>query len=113
MANHVNLSAQDAAAVEEFVRRVREAVGTNLITLKLFGSKARGQDVQDSDIDVLVVVRDDRVAAEDLVLDIAFEVNVPHGVYISPRVVTAAMLADPVWRSTAFVHAVEREGVPL
>ncbi len=113
MPNHVNLSAQDAAALEEFVRRVREALGANLVALKLFGSKARGEGGADSDIDVLVVADDMSVEVEDRVLDVAIDVGLAHEVYVSPRVIARAVLDDPVWKITPFLLAIEKEGVLL
>jgi uncharacterized protein len=84
-----------------------------VVEMRLFGSRARGDAATDSDIDVLVVVRGDRVEAEDRVIDLAFDVNVANDVYISPRVLTADSLRDPMWRTTLFVQTLEREGVPL
>ena len=80
--------------------------------MRLFGSKAAGRDVPDSDIDILVVVRAASVAVEDQVLAIAFEVNLTHDVYISPRVIARATLDDPVWRITPFLRAA-LAGVPV
>ena len=107
------LSHQESAALREFAARIRAALGANLRDLRLFGSKARGDARPDSDLDVLVVVAGDRVDAEDRAIDIAFDVNVARDLYISPRVVTAESLADPVWRTTLFVQTVAREGVAL
>lgn len=107
------LGAREESAVREFAAAVRAALGANLVELRLFGSRARGEARPDSDIDVLVVVSNDRVDAEDRAIDAAFDVNLAYDLYISPRVVTAASLRDPVWRTTAFVQTVEREGVPL
>lgn len=107
------LSRRESDALREFSTRIRAALGANLRELRLFGSKARGDARPDSDIDVLVIVGDDRVRAEDLAVDIAFDVNVASDLYISPRVVTAVSLADPVWRTTLFVQTVTREGVAL
>jgi predicted nucleotidyltransferase len=107
------LSQRESEALREFSTRIRAALGANLQELRLFGSKARGDARPDSDLDVLVVVGDDRVRAEDLAVDIAFDVNVASDLYISPRVVTAESLADPVWRTTLFVQTVTREGVAL
>jgi predicted nucleotidyltransferase len=109
----LSLSRPAAAALDEFAREVRASLGSNLEALKLFGSTARGEAAPDSDLDVLVVVTGDRVTAEDAVLDIAFDVNLAHGVYISPRVIERAVLDHPVWRITPFVQSLEREGIPL
>jgi predicted nucleotidyltransferase len=107
------LTPRDRAALDEFCRRTRAALGANLLELRLFGSKARGDAVTDSDLDVLLVVEQDRAAAEDRVLDVAFDVNLAHDVYISPRVVSHAVMVDPVWRLTALLRAIERESVLL
>src|ERR1700730_12139534 len=92
-------------AVEEFVKRLRQALSSNVLDVRLFGSEARGEATSESDIDVLVVVQPDtgRVSFEDCIIDIAFDVNLEFGVYISPRVVTPGILNDPVWRETALI----------
>ncbi len=104
---------RDRRALEEFARSVRSRLAGNVVAVKLFGSKARGDASPDSDLDVLVVVAGERVRAEDAILDIAFDVNLEYDVYISPRVVERAVFEHPVWRITPFVQALEREGVPL
>ena len=109
----MKLKSKDAVALEEFVARVRAVLGNNLAEVKLFGSKATGRDQPDSDIDVLVAVEKGGVEVEDEVLDIAFETNLKHEVYISPRVIDRTTLADPVWSITPFLKAIAREGIPL
>ncbi len=92
----VHLTDPHRQALDEFTRTVRARLGQNLVTLTLFGSRARGDAAPDSDIDVLVVVTERRLEAEDLVLDIAFDVNLAHDVYISPRVIERSTLEHPV-----------------
>jgi len=111
--SNLRLKPQEARALEEFVRKVRERLGENLVALKLFGSNATGRGAADSDLDVLVAVCVSDGKVEDQVLDVAFEVNVAHEVYISPRVISTTILEDRMWRITPFLQAIEREGIPL
>ena len=103
------------AALDEFVQRLRRDLRDAIVDLRLFGSVARGDAAADSDIDVLVVVQPDhgRAALETRVVDIAFDVNLAFDVFISPTVVTPAILNHPVWRETPFIETVLREGVAL
>jgi predicted nucleotidyltransferase len=102
-------------ALQRFVTRLRETLPRNIQEVRLFGSEARGEATPESDIDVLVVVQPDneRVRLEDRIIDIAFDVNLEFGVYISPRVLTTQMLNDPVRRETPFLKNVAREGIAL
>ena len=45
-------------AVLAFARRARRELGDRIVHIILYGSRARGDYTEDSDIDVLVVVRD-------------------------------------------------------
>ena len=52
-------------AIGEFVRRLRGAEGDNLLRVVLFGSLARGEAREDSDVDVFVLLKEyDRTGAE-------------------------------------------------
>ena len=113
MSRRIKLKSKDAAALEEFLRKTRAALGNNLVEVKLFGSKATGKDQRDSDIDVLVVVKKNGVEIEDRVLDIAFDVNLKHDVYISPRVLDRSILSDPFWSITPFLRAIAKDGISL
>src|SRR2546430_12911067 len=113
MNRRVKLKSRDAAALEEFLQSLRSALGKNLLEAKLFGSKATGRDQSDSDIDVLVVVNRNGAKTEDRVLDIAFDVNLKHDVYISPRVIDLSTLSDPVWGITLLLRAIAKQGISL
>ena len=103
------------SALAEFVKQLRAELSANLVDVRLFGSEARGEATPESDIDVLVVVQPDneRAALEDRAIDIAFDVNLEFGVYISPRVITPGILNDPVWRETPFIRNVAGTSIPL
>ena len=68
---------------------------------------------KDSDIDVAVLVDHPDVADRETLIDLATDVNVVRGVYVSPRLIPLDVLHHPVWRLTGFLRAVEQEGVPV
>ena len=107
--------AQLRTVLRELQAGLQKLYGKNTPLILLYGSYARGQAHRDSDIDILVVVQpdDDRARLERVAVDTAFDVNLQHDVYISPRVLTPGILADPVWGQTPFLKAVQRESVAL
>jgi len=107
------LGPHQVAALQEFASAVRDLLGSRLIALKLFGSQARGEAAPDSDLDVLVAVEEESPALENAILDLAFQVNLAHEVYISPRVIARRVFEDPVWGSTPFIRTLQAEGAPL
>ena len=107
------LNVKHTEALEAFAGAVRRLLGARLVELKLFGSHARGDAAPDSDLDVLVLVEQASSALENQVLDLAFDVNLAHDVYISPRVIGRRIFEDPVWRQTPFIRALEAEGAAL
>ena len=113
MTSSRTLTARHTEALEEFAGAVRRLLGESLVLLKLFGSHARGDAAPDSDLDVLVLVEQASPALENEVLDLAFDVNLAHDVYISPRVIGRRVFEDPVWRHTPFIRALETEGAAL
>jgi predicted nucleotidyltransferase len=45
-------------AIGELIEKLRETYGENLVKVILYGSKARGDQTDDSDIDIMVVLGD-------------------------------------------------------
>jgi predicted nucleotidyltransferase len=81
-------------AIKEFLQRLREAEGDNLLQVNLFGSVARGRDNEGSDIDVFILLKDygktgtEKVTIKERILDMASaveEIN-DYQVYISPLI---------------------------
>jgi predicted nucleotidyltransferase len=51
------LTPDECAGLTTFVERLRQRYGDDLLRVRLFGSKARGDYREESDLDLLVVVR--------------------------------------------------------
>lgn len=108
------LSKNDRQAVEEFVQRAKMEFLDEIREIKLFGSKIRkGASTTESDIDVLIIVKDNKDSINDKVIDIAFEVNLKYDVYISPRILPESVFKNLLWRTTPFIQNLEKEAIAV
>jgi predicted nucleotidyltransferase len=73
-------------AFEEFAERLNQSLTGPVDRIMLFGSVARGEEVEESDVDVLVVLEDKELKEE--VFEISFKTTLDFDVYISPKVVS-------------------------
>ncbi|MFO7650862.1 MAG: nucleotidyltransferase domain-containing protein [bacterium] len=112
MARYVRLKPNEQAAVNRLKEVLTRDFG--LARLVLFGSKARGDSHRESDIDVIIVLRDEfdwRV--KHAIFDICFDISLEHDVLLQPVVFSLADYDKPVTRATPLLLAVEEEGVPV
>lgn len=58
----------------------------------------------------MIVVCDSDPAIEDIIIDIAYEVNLCFELYLSPKVITISNLENALWKATSFIQSIEREG---
>jgi predicted nucleotidyltransferase len=71
------LSDSEAAAIREFVAKARALLGPELRAVRLFGSRARGEGHEHSDIDLALVVGSYGRARRHTIYDLAFDVGWP------------------------------------
>lgn len=99
--------------LEDFKRQVSSSLGDLVVEHRLFGSRARGEGDEDSDLDVLVLTRRIDVPIKNAVWDIANDILLQHDVNISPLVMTADNYRLLVSRERLLALDIEREGVLL
>jgi predicted nucleotidyltransferase len=81
--------------------------------LKLFGSKARGDDKPDSDIDVLVIVTTDDWRICDVVYDIVTDIFLQTDISISPKVISKKFLEQLRKEDTFFLRNISRDAISV
>lgn len=93
-------------AFEDFAEKAEMELGDSLEKLVLYGSVARGEEHDESDVDVFAVVEDkeDKEVLEDL----AFDVSVEHGVFMVPLIKTSDEFREK--RGSIFLREVEDSG---
>jgi len=89
--------------------------GDRLSDMRLYGSYARGSQNVDSDIDILILLDMDSLEARKhlgKICEIAFEIDLNHGVILSP-VVRSKNDYDERKELPGFYNNVMREGVSI
>jgi hypothetical protein len=112
---YVQIPASAPAGVLSAVHDAMDSfgLGSNLLELRLYGAKARGEARDDAAFEVAVIVTTDRGKVEEQVVRAAFDVGTAHDVHLSLRILTPERLTDPMWRMTGFVREIERDGISL
>ncbi len=97
--------------LKEFRERTGQLYGKRLKGVVLFGSWAREEATQDSDIDLAIVLEGDVVPGKEIdrMIDIITEINLSYGVLLSVYPVSEKNYAT---LNSPLVLNLRREGVP-
>jgi predicted nucleotidyltransferase len=109
----MTMPAATSAAVGDLASWLRARFGSRLTRVVLFGSHARGEASEHSDVDVLVVV-EDLGSAETRDID-AFvgDVLTRTDILLSPLVLSGARYRDLCARERRLVAEIDRDGIPV
>ena len=107
------LSPAEAAAVREFVAGLRELFATELRHVRLFGSRARGEGHEHSDLDIALIVAPGGWARRYMVYDLAFDVGLEHSVNLAPLILEEQQFRELKRRERRLALDIEREGITL
>ena len=113
MAAAMTLTVKEKSVLRQFKDSVEHLLGRQLIELKLFGSKARGDDRPDSDIDVLVIVTDDDWHICDSLYDIATDIFLQTDIFISPKVISKSRFEQIQKEDTFFSRNISRDAIAV
>jgi predicted nucleotidyltransferase len=105
------LDPADRCLVEAFRDRVREQLGPRLRDLRLFGSKVRGDDHEESDLDILVLVDALDEATFDAIIEVASALRGPS--LVSPHVREFDAYHAPRSRASGFYQEMREQSVRL
>lgn len=79
--------------------------------MKVFGSRARGDATEESDLDVLVIVEFLDHAAEVFISECAWQAGFPEDIVVTPIAMTVDDVERSPMRQSSFVQNVLREGL--
>jgi len=107
------LADHEQAALKEFLTKLREQHGSEVVLVSLFGSKVRGDFDEESDIDVLLVVEDRTSQLWEDIVEIETDLMLKYGSVISSLIMGRdnyewhRRYRAPLYRN------IERDGIDL
>jgi predicted nucleotidyltransferase len=107
------LTDKERRVVIEFVDKMRERFGDQVLSIVLFGSRARGEAGTDSDMDILVVMSDTDLEMSREIRYLAVDVWLEHDIYLSTRVWSLAHWHKLEELQTLLYRNIRQDGISL
>jgi predicted nucleotidyltransferase len=108
-----HLEAKEQQAIRALVHQLRERLGSELLDIVLFGSKARGDSDPWSDIDILITVRQESWPLRREISALAAGISLEYGVLIGPRVIGQERWERMRQDRFRLYQNIVTEGIPL
>lgn len=102
---------KELKVIEKFKSLVSQRAEVHEI--RVFGSRARGDATEYSDLDVLVVVDHLDHTVEKYISDCAWEAGFPEDIIIMPIAISVDTLKNSPIRESVFIKNIYREGVAV
>ena len=110
MLGHLNRIEEEA--ITKLKTLLSQKLGNSLKNVLLYGSKARGDYDNDSDIDILVVADGVDYEMKDTIRDVVLDIQLEYSVPISAHIRSFDYFnTQQNNRLNLFIHNVEREGI--
>ncbi|MFQ6083147.1 MAG: nucleotidyltransferase domain-containing protein [Candidatus Aminicenantia bacterium] len=84
-----------------------------LLDFRIFGSKVRGKDTPESDIDVMIVIDKFNPDVKSEIYDIIFEINLENDTFISPTIFSKKEIEDGPMAESPIYKTIQKEGVSI
>lgn len=108
-----NLTTNEQTVVKEFCRDIQARWGARILATRLFGSRARGEGNEDSDIDILVLVdRADSNLRQDI-YGAPADYLLKYEVVLSPLVMDKQQYDSMKSRERLLIQEIERDGIAI
>lgn len=100
---------------ESAIRVLKEELSRrfNVIDMRVFGSKVRGEDTPESDIDVMIELDECNFNIKSQIYDIVFEINLENDTFISTTIFSKKEIEDGPLSESPIYKAILREGAHI
>lgn len=107
------LSSAEREALSLFGESLKEAYAGSLVKIVLFGSRARGEGNEDSDIDILVLLNKEEHSLRKAILDMAGDILLEKDINITPLVMSSERFVRLREIERGIALEIERDGIEI
>jgi uncharacterized protein len=107
------LGAAESGAISDFALWLRERFGARLSEFSLFGSRARGEAHEESDVDLLVSIVELTSSERREIAQQSGDALTSWNVLLSPFAVSTSYLADLRERERRIAREIDRDAISL
>jgi len=107
----MRLTEKERKIIEDFKKRIEEKFPGEIINVLVFGSKARGDATEESDIDIIVVTSSDDWRKGDKIREIGYKLDEEIGYTLSIQVISQAHINYLRNNNFQFIKNIEQEGI--
>lgn len=111
MKKSVLLKENEEKAVENLKKILSKKF--NIVEMRLFGSKARGDNTPGSDIDVMIEIAEAGPYIRSQIYDIIFEINLENDTFISTTIFSKKEIEDGPMAESPIYKVIQKEGIPI
>ncbi len=107
------LTDQELRAVSLFCDFLKKEAGEHIHAIVLFGSRARGEGHEDSDVDILIVLNKEDNSLKIKIWDHAYKVFNDTDIVISPLVLSLEQFEKLLNHERLIALTIQKEGIKL
>lgn len=104
---------KNGKTIKFFCSKIRNFLGDNLVFVKLFGSQIRGEAVNGSDIDIIIVLKDRNLEVCDEIYKVLFDVDPYYEHKISLSIFSEEEYNENKRLGSFFVENINREAIEI
>lgn len=101
----------DKIVAKEFKEKVAQKVP--IIDIRIFGSRARGDSIDDSDMDIFIETDEISREVKEIIYDIAWEVGFEKEIHISPIIFSRNEIENSPLKISPIVTNILSDGIKV
>jgi predicted nucleotidyltransferase len=107
------LSEKEMKVVRAFCADVRKALGDNVVSITLFGSRARGEGNEESDIDLYVLLKKYDMDILEVICDILVDYQLEYDMRLAPLPFSVDEYEANKAMGSPFLRELEADGIRI